>query len=232
MITIKTTTQKIEKGIKAALGSRNKIQKAFDGAMNDVRTALNKKIAKTVSGIYNVSEQDVREIGNEAKKTQESIGSTQIKGIQLHGLRLVYRGRRLTPPGLSMNIVDREDKKIRVYAEILRGQRKMIKGKYETPIFFAPQKQGVLLPWQRVGKKKLPVYAIKTVSIPQMIENKEASKIIDEEKTKLILEKFPKRMEARVEKSFGIKSKKSKKKSTKVKSTKVKATKRKAQKEG
>ena len=52
------------------------------------------------------------------------------------------------------------------------------KKKFGTPVFLAPQKQGVVLPFQRMTKKRMPIYAIHTTSIPQMIENKKVSEDI------------------------------------------------------
>ena len=97
---------------------------------------------------------------------------TAVYGSLVGGIQLLYEGRRLTPTHFKMRWKQKEDGRYDIRATFIKGHRKKLSDKkYGTPLFMAPQQTGVMLPWQRKGKKRLPVYAIKTIGIPQMVEN-------------------------------------------------------------
>ena len=60
----------------------------------------------------------------------------------------------------------------------------------------APTPQGIVLPFQRKHEdKKYPIYAIRTVTIPQMIDSAEVNKDINQRIEKLYLSKLEENVE-------------------------------------
>lgn len=166
----KSLTQQIE-------AQNNNMQKAIDRTISDCKQRAPAQITKAVTTVYNIKSSEVTAAGKTAKAGAKTIGEVKVRGLHINTLQLVYTGRRLTPLHFSMSPKKPpSNKKIyTVKATFFKGQKKTLKGKYDTPIFLAPQKQGVVLPFQRVGDSRTPVYVIHTTSIPQMIENEQVA---------------------------------------------------------
>ena len=160
---------------KQAKKQEQDIQKAVDRTVNDIRQRGPAVITKAVTAVYGIKSGEVTAAGKAAKAGAKTVGEVKIHGVNVKNLHLTYRGRRLTPLHFSMTPRTRPPRKVySVKAAIFKGQKKKLigKAKYDTPVFLAPQRQGIVLPFQRMGPERMPVYAIHTTSIPQMIENK------------------------------------------------------------
>ena len=153
------------------------MQKANDRTINDCKSKAPAQITKAVTAVYNIKSSEVAAAGKAAKAGAKTVGEIKVKGVHVNTLQLVYSGRRLTPLHFSMSPKKRTLNKRRytVKATFFKGQKKTLKGKYDPPVFLAPQKQGVVLPFQRMGDSRKPVYVIHTTSIPQMIENEQVA---------------------------------------------------------
>lgn len=153
------------------------MQKAIDRTISDCKSRAPAQITKAVTAVYNIKSSEVAAAGKAAKAGAKIVGEIKVKGVHVNTLQLVYSGRRLTPLHFSMSPKKRPLNKRRytVKATFFKGQKKTLKGKYDTPVFLAPQKQGVVLPFQRMGDSRKPVYVIHTTSIPQMIENEQVA---------------------------------------------------------
>lgn len=161
-----TLTEQIE--------AQNKnMQKAVDRTISDCKTRAPAQITKAVTAVYNIKSSEVSAAGKAAKAGAKTVGAYKISKATVNSIQLIYEGRRLTPLHFSMTpkVKPASKKKYTVRATFFKGQKKTLTGKYNTPVFLAPQKQGIILPFQRTGESRMPVYAIHTTSIPQMIEN-------------------------------------------------------------
>lgn len=175
------------------------LQKAIDRTVNDCRTRGPALITKAVTAVYGIKSSEVSAAGKAAKAGAKTVGEVKIHGVNVKNLHLTYRGRRLTPLHFSMTPKARPagKKRYTVKASIYKGQKKTLQGKaeYGTPVFLAPQKQGIVLPFQRMGEDRMPIYAIHTTSVPQMIENKDVSADIKQKMDDL----FVKRLQHNIE---------------------------------
>ncbi|MDR0886972.1 MAG: hypothetical protein LBN22_11610 [Clostridiales Family XIII bacterium] len=129
-------------------------------------------IARAVASEYNITGKEVK---TSIKQTTPQ-GKMKLGGGKVvENKALLVEGRRLTPrvgPGLSGDgpgkrfSLGTTGKKRTVKATIKKGQRKVI----HTIAFIASPKS-TQLPFMRTGKSRYPIEAIKTLSVPQMVDN-------------------------------------------------------------
>lgn len=150
---------------------KKEIQKALDRTVADCKQRGPAQVTKAVTAVYGIKAKDVTEAGKGAKRNSKTVGTIQIQGYSVDNLQLVYSGRLLTPVHFSMTPKSRPDsgKKYKVKAGIFKGSKKML----GTGVFLAPSGAAgtAHIPFKRVGAKRLPIKAIRTLSIPQMITN-------------------------------------------------------------
>ena len=189
-----TTLEQLTKTVNNVLFPADTVQKAYNLMLSDVRSRLPAKITKAVTGVYSIKQSEVREAGESAQKTAQITKGKPIGSIRMDGLTMTYQGRRLTlahfkpyPGGKPTK------KKYKVKATIFKGKRVTINGK-GTPPFVAPTSRkdagAPWIPFARLGKERLPIAPIRTVSIPQMMENEKVAEVINAEKDKLVLDRF------------------------------------------
>lgn len=188
------TLEQLIKTANSVLFPADTVQKAYDLMLSDMRDKLTPKITKAVTGVYAIKTAEVREAGESAEKTAQKTKGKKIGDIRMDGLSLTYQGRRLTLAHFKPYPGGQPTKrKYKVKATIFKGKRVTINGK-GTPPFVAPTSRKAAgapwIPFARVGKERLPVAPIRTVSIPQMLENEKVAEIINEEKDKLVLDRF------------------------------------------
>lgn len=168
-----------------------KSEKALDYTIKTYKTRMPGWIAAEVVKEYNIGKTQI---------TSQKIGRIRKIGNGL-GLTLEYTGRRLTPIHFGMKpkkppkptklskkdwrnvkmpngqyaTVKKGVKPYNITAEIKRGERKTLTGKYPTPWFLAPAAKGssTVIPFQRSPghRKGFKTVARHTVSLPQMISH-------------------------------------------------------------
>lgn len=148
--------------------------KAVQSAVKDVKKAAPGKAADAVRERYNIKKKDIT-----AALVSTGKGTVQVKGVEVENVALLYRGRPLAPSSAGMfNLTPKErpeKKAYKVAAKITQQKSQLGPG-----VFIAGNGSGANMPFQRVGEERLPIKAIKTVSVPQMITNEEVSeKIMD-----------------------------------------------------
>lgn len=107
-------------------------------------------------------------------------GTVRIEGESINNLSLIYTGRLLTPTHFGMKPkarpmstkdtngkVIKKARRYTVTAEIIKGQRKAL----GSNVFLGSNKGAGYIPFQRKGDGRLPINAVKTLSVPQMITN-------------------------------------------------------------
>lgn len=148
-------------------------------------------VSKGIREHYGVDTAAINEAGPEKKRGASSI---EVAGQTVDSVSLVYKGRTLTPTHFKMSpksmpttrakkplrvpgqaikgagdvAMIRPPKKYSVKATIIKGQRVSL----PQGTFIAPGNGGATLPFQRVGEGRMPIEAVRTVSVPQMIEGR------------------------------------------------------------
>lgn len=188
------TLEQLIKTANNVLFPADTVQKAYDLMLSDMRDNLTPQITKAVTGVYAIKTAEVREAGERAEKTAQKTKGKQIGSIRMDGLSLTYQGRRLTLAHFKPYPGGKPTKrKYKVKATIFKGNRVTVNGK-GTPPFVAPTSRkdagAPWIPFARVGKERLPIAPIRTVSIPQMLENEKVAEVINAEKDKLVLDRF------------------------------------------
>ncbi|MCR4834193.1 MAG: hypothetical protein K5900_11495 [Butyrivibrio sp.] len=146
-------------------------KKALQGTVNQLRNRVPAWVGQEVSKIYSIKKAEIK-----ASATKKGAGAVSIAGNTVDSLYLEYKGRVLTPTHFKMKPKAPKGKAYQVTAEVYKGQRKTL-----SPIAFLGQSGGgdtPYIPFQRTETSRLPIEAIKTVSIPQMIDNEEVNDVI------------------------------------------------------
>ena len=210
MVEVKMGVGSIVDVVKQIKKEEDKIKTAVDKTVKATKTDVPPKITKAVRAVYTISAGDMKKEGDAAAKFAKTVQGPKINGIVVNGVRLTYRGRVLTPIHFNMTPKKLPDKKRKytVRAAFKQGPKKELVGKYNTPVFLAraSKTSNVYLPYQRVEKKGLPIYQIKSVSIPQMVDNE----IVAEDIQKNIAEVLEKRTKSYFRSIFNGTKRKSK----------------------
>lgn len=170
--------------------------KVINRTIGDFRTRGPGWVSQEVVKEYNIKKKEI----NSSKKGVTNAGKIRVGGVSLDNLEIHYQGRLLTPTHFSMKPTVRpaDGRAYTVTAQIKKGEgRKALSHK----AFLAKSgREGtVQIPFQRVGDARLPIKAIKTVSIPQMITNETVSENIH----KRISEELGKRLEHNLHRILG-----------------------------
>ena len=177
MFTLRVETPNLDKTIKSLNLNDKAVADAVKKSIRKGTKDAPKLVVNAITAVYGIGKRDPElvEATNGAKESGKRFNKKSrilVHGSLVGGIQLLYEGRRLTPTHFKMRWKQKEDGRYDIRATFIKGHRKKLSDKkYGTPLFMAPQQTGVMLPWQRKGKKRLPVYAIKTIGIPQMVEN-------------------------------------------------------------
>lgn len=148
-------------------------------------------VSKGIREHYGV---DTAAIKDAAKKPKRGRTSIRVAGISVDGATLEYKGRTLTPIHFKMSPKARpsaqQKKPIRIPGQLIAGgspvamvrpPRKytvkvtIIKGQrtaMSSDTFLTAGKGGDILPYQRTGEGRSPIEAVRTLSVPQMIDGR------------------------------------------------------------
>ena len=139
-------------------------EKAVKRTVSDVKSRAPAQVKRAVREIYGINAQTMTDAGKSAKLSSTPSGS----------LQLIYSGRPLSPVPFQMTPKTREASQGKVIKAKILGQKKPL----PEDAFLGNNGSGTYLPFQRVGDARLPLRAIKTVSVPQMIDNEEVRAIL------------------------------------------------------
>lgn len=165
---------------------------AMKRTISDFKSRAPGWVASCVTEKYTVKKADVRN----SLKAKVKAGAVKIAGVTVDGMALKYSGGLLTPTHFQMTPKAKPEggRRYTVKAKIKKdGPKKTLSSR----AFLAPVsgEGSTQIPFQRKGSSRLPVEAIKTLSVPQMIENDKVSSEIQ----KRIEEGLSKRMEHNME---------------------------------
>lgn len=176
-------------------GLNKDIDKAIGRTIADCKTRGPAQVTKAVTAVYGIKSGEVTATGKAAKGGAKTVGSIKVSGVTVDSVQLIYRGRVLTPTHFSMTpkkrptkqqdskdkvpgsfigdgfkvAMVRQPKPYSINVEILKGRRRALGSR----VFIAPSGAAgtTEIPFRRTSEKRLPIEAIHTVSIPQMIGN-------------------------------------------------------------
>ena len=158
------------KGLNMSVDGAEKVVKR---TVSDMRSRAPGWVSNGVREEYNIASKDIK-----SAMRIESGGTMKIRGVAVDQIALVYRGKLLTYIHFGMRVAKRGPYPISV--EVHKGKRMKLKGKseYEGKPFIARsgRENTVKIPFQREGRRRLPIHALKSISIPQMIMNTEGLK--------------------------------------------------------
>lgn len=171
---------------------------------SDFTTRAPAWVSKGIREHYGVDAAAVKSAAGRPRRGQTSI---KVAGITVDGATLVYKGRTLTPTHFKMSPKKRPEaqskKPIRIPGQVIRGgspvamvrppkpytvKATIIKGKRSSlpaGTFIADGQGGSTLPFQRKGEGRGPIEAVRTLSVPQMIEGRAKETIEETISTKL-----------------------------------------------
>ena len=164
---------------------------AIQRTVSDFATRAPAWVSKGIREHYGV---DAAAIKDAAKKPSRGKTTIKVSGITVDGVTLNYKGRLLTPTHFGMSPKKTPDaqqkaplripgqaiadgspvamvqppKKYAVKATIIKGKRTSL----PSGTFIAAGNGGVMLPFQRKGEARMPIEAVRTLSVPQMIDGR------------------------------------------------------------
>lgn len=143
-------------------------------------------VAAEVSKVYGVKKSEI---------SSGELGSVKVTGKSIEDVKIIYKGRVLTPTHFSMNpTAPKPGGSYTLKATILRGERATLgkvkkltkkqraalaknftrsgtKNSDHSPVMLMRANGGHYLPFQRKSTKRNDIEAVKTVSLPQMVSS-------------------------------------------------------------
>lgn len=152
-------------------------QQAIKAIVSDAKSRAPGWIRKAIRSDYTVESNEIKK----ALHIRKGRGQFELGGIMVDNIVLAYYGRTLTPIHFNMSPKSRGGRRrynINLTIKVGRRQRLTGKSKWARPPFLAPSggTGTVQIPFQRDKtlreKTRLPIHAVKTLSVPQMIASR------------------------------------------------------------
>lgn len=161
----------------------------FERTLKDMNSRAPGKVADAVRTVYNIKKSEIT-----CKKgySKTAAGSISTKGQELAKFELRYEGRVLTPLHFGMTPKTRpEKKKYKVSAKI-KKEKKQFTAPSGGGVFLAPASKSskTVIPWLRESKERYDISPIKTLSLPQMVDNTDVREVISAELGELLEKRF------------------------------------------
>lgn len=182
--------------IKKMNGLKADSEKVIQSTMKDIAGRAPAWVSQEVTKVYGIKKAEIK--GN---ATKGSAGTVKLSGTIVDSYTLTYKGRVLTPTHFSMTPKMRPagNRKYTVKASIHKGEKKVL----GSNVFLGQSGSAgtTHIPFQREGTERLPIKAVKTLSVPQMIDNEKVNEAI----YKRIAEEGIKRLNHHVDRYFAKK---------------------------
>lgn len=185
----------------------NKIQKTyetspkvFERTIKDMVSRAPGKVASAVTTVYGIKKGEIR---CKRGETKTSAGSIYSKGDEIATFELVYTGRVLTPLHFSMTPKNKPDKKKYKIKAKIKKQSKTFTAPDGGGVFLAQASKSLTtIPWIRSSSDRLDISPIKTLSLPQMVDNKDVREVIGQELGDLLYKRFNNHMHQHLTKNL------------------------------
>lgn len=190
---ISKTFKKIEKFVDTSPA-------VFERTLKDMYSRGPGTIISSVTSIYGIKKTEVRwKTYSESKRdfhytkalNKGSAGNVKAKGHTLSTLEYHFKGRVLSPLHFSMTPKARPDKKkYKIKAKIKKGKQITFSRK-KGGVFLAPFKEGSKeIPWFRNSSDANDIIPIKTISLPQMVDDETVRETMGEKLGELLDKRF------------------------------------------
>ena len=179
MSNVKETMDKILKTFQAS-------DVVFERTLRDMSSRAPGKVASAVTSVYGIKKGDIN-----VKKgySKAAAGNILTKGDKLASFQLIYKGRVLTPLHFGMTPKTRPDKKKYKIKAKIKKTAKEFKAPSGGGVFLAPT-GSTTIPWFRNSCDRLDISPIKTLSLPQMVDNETVREVIGVELGDLLEKRF------------------------------------------
>lgn len=158
------------KNIEKELGKMSaQSEKVLRATGSDMKSRIPGYVAQEVVKTYGIKKSEI----NPSKKSPRKLaGRISVRGETVSEVTVVYSGRTLTPVHFSMTPKkpDQKGKRVarrkKIKATVKKGQQKVL----HSQAFLGSNRGGGYIPFRRTGKAQYPIEAIKTLSLPQMVD--------------------------------------------------------------
>lgn len=163
----------------------------FHKTVSDMQKRAPGKVADAVREVFSIKKSDV--MPTKKKTDLKKAGTIKVTGQTVASLTLNYEGRVLTPLhfGVTPKMQPKRGKKYSVKLKIKKQQKTVQsptkEGKYP---FVAPARSGSsrIIPWLRDADGV--INPMRTLSLPQMVDNEQAREIMNANIGELLHERF------------------------------------------
>ena len=158
----------------------------FDRTLKDMHSRAPGKVSSAVTSVYGIKKSEIK-----YKKGSSKAGAGNIytKGDELASFELRYTGRVLTPLHFGMTPKVRPDKKKYKVKAKIKKTAKAFSAPSGGGVFLAPT-GSTTIPWFRHSSNPFDISPIKTLSLPQMVDNETVREVIGVELGDLLDKRF------------------------------------------
>ena len=166
--TIKTLH--LDETLKQFSQQKKQAEKVLVATGRDMKARVPGWAADEVRKVYNIQKKEITPKKGSPKKMA---GRIFVKGKLLSDVAIAYSGRTLTPVHFGMRPKaltkgkGKRRKRKPITVEIKKGQRKSL----GPSVFLGSNRGGGYIPFKRTGAKRYPIESVKTLSLPQMVDN-------------------------------------------------------------
>lgn len=173
------------------LGKQEKLAgKALKSTVSDMRKRVPGKVADEVRGVYNIKKAEITPSNGKKADGKKKAGRTIIKGETVADLVFIYSGRPLSPTHFGMTPkVPTKGKGGRwrqVSAKVKKTRKKWGRKIFLVKTGTKDKSKIPYITFTREGKDRYPIKVKKTVSLPQMVSNKDVRPNIDKQINELL----------------------------------------------
>lgn len=167
--TIKTLN--LDETLKQFGRQKKQAEKALIATGRDMKSRVPGWAADEVRNVYNIQKKEITP--KKGGKPKKMAGKIYVGGTTVSSVTIAYEGRTLTPTHFGMRPKaltggkGKRKKRKPITAEIKKGQRKSL----GPTVFLGSNRGGGYIPFKRTGAKRYPIESVKTLSLPQMIDN-------------------------------------------------------------
>lgn len=181
-------------------GAIESVGEVFANTFKDIASRAPGKIASAVTAEYNIKKKEIKPSN---KYKIKKAGSITVHGQNLTSLEFRYAGRLLTLTHFPMTPKTRPDKKRYKIKAKVKKQQKVINAPEGGGVFLAPAaKSATILPWMRFSKDKLDIAPIKTLSLPQMVDNDNVREQVNKDLSELVDNRFQHNLKRHLDKKL------------------------------
>lgn len=178
-------TSQLNKIVSELAGFEKQMPGAAISAINRTLSHVNSKLGRIVTSDYNLKISDVK-----STITKSKAGKGRLRAS------LRSRGRRLTFSHFKISAPGKRIKSIRVKIKKSSGFKRI----RSDPAAFIQTLSGRQQVMKRVGKKRIPVEVLRTLTVPQMIESLDVSIEIEILADKMLAERIEHEIDYRLKK--------------------------------